>query len=324
MKRIAVALLAALVVGGVLCPPDCPAPMIWRKGEGWTWERSGLTTGSTPAEQLQIARDQLARQAYGNAVAAYRRLVRRWPTSAAVEEARMGLAESLTALGYSYDAFREYQQLVEKHPNSPHFETALQRQFDIGTRFQAGERQKRWGIRWLPSVDKAREIYEQVVKNGPYSAVGPQAQLAIGDTYVKQKEYLSAVRAYERVLERYPKHSLAELAQFNIGETYRAETQRSEYDQNAANQAIAAYNEFLVRYPDSPRAPEVQGYFEELKLEQVRGLFQIGEFYEKRGQRQAALLYYNDVIAQNPRTPWAITAQARIVALSSPAETAAP
>ena len=202
----------------------------------------------------------------------------------------------------------------------------LQRQFEIGNLFMNGMRDKVWGIKWFPARDKAVDIFEQVVKNGPYSKVGAEAQLHIGLTYERQKEYISAVHAYEKLIERWPNHPLAEAAQFQIGYAYREEAGRSEYDQNAANQAIAAFNDFLVRYPKSSRAPQAEQFQVALKLEQAKGLFRIGQFYEKNRHNQAALIYYNDVIEQNPKCEWATAAKAKIALLSprAPAPAAAP
>ncbi len=317
MKRILLALMAVAVVWGIFTPPDCPAPLVWRKGEGWTWERGGVAVGNNPKEQLEIARALSQQKDHGSAVTAYRRLIRRWPTSYAVEDARLGLAESLSALDYHFKAFKEYQQLIEKHPNSPHFETALQRQFEIANLFLAGQRDKAWGVKWFPARDKAIDIFEQVVKNGPYSKVGPDAQFRIGVAQEMLKDYVAAVRAYEKVTERYPNLPLAEKAQFQIGYAYRQEAGRFEYDQNAANQAVAAFTDFLVRYPDSERAPQAEEYRAALKGEQAQGLFRVGQFYEKRREYKAAIIYYNEVIEQNPKSNWATEAQTKVLALNA-------
>ena len=186
-----------------MLPTNCPAPLIWRKGEGWSYERGGITSATNPNDQLALAKQLQEKKQYDNALGAYRRVVRRWPTSFAAQDARMGTAECLSALGYYYKAFKEYQALIEKHPNSPHFETALQRQFEIGNLFLAGEKHKVWHFRIFSGLDKAVEVYEQVVKNGPFSKVGPDAQFRIGLVFAKQQDYISAVHAYEKFLERY-------------------------------------------------------------------------------------------------------------------------
>ncbi len=315
-KRTAL-LLGLIVTFCVILPTDCPAPLVWRKGEGWAYERHGITTAKNPKEQLELAQALQKKKQYGDAITAYRRLIRRWPTAFAVEEGRLGLAESLSAVGYHYKAYIEYQNLITKHPNSPHFETALQRQFEIGNRFLAGERHKVLGLKIFPSLEKAIDIFEQVVKNAPYGKYGPQAQFQLGQAYEKQKEYVTAVHAYEKILERNPDDPMAEKAQFQIGLAYRKEAARAEYDQNAANQAITAFTDYTTRYPRTENVAKAEQYRVALKTEQSKGLFRVAQFYEKNKNYKAALIYYNEVIAQNPKSDWAANAQKKILQLKN-------
>ncbi len=314
-RLLLVACVAAMF--GVVLVPDCPAPLIWRKGEGWTYEKGGVTTGKNPKEQLDLARQLQEQKLYDDAATAYRRLLRRWPTSYVAADARIGMAECLSALGYHYKAFLEYQQLIEKHPDTARFDDVLQREFEIGNLFLAGEKHRVWKFKIFSGLDKAVEVFEKVVKNGPYSKVAPEAQFRLGLAQEKQKDYLAAVHTYEKLLERYPNLPLAEAAQYQIGYAYSQEAVRAEYDQDAANQAIDALEDFLVRYPQSDKVALAEQHLTALKLEQARGLFRIGEFYEKKKEYKAALIYYNEVIEQNPKSDWGSAAKDKVARLTS-------
>jgi outer membrane protein assembly factor BamD (BamD/ComL family) len=58
-----------------------------------------------------------------------------------------------------------------------------------------------------------------------------------------------------------------------------------------------------------------------LKAEQVRGNFEIAQFYEKSKtlsaaqRRNGAVVYYNEVLQLNPNSPYAAAARQRIEAL---------
>ena len=100
-------LLWWLVVAVVFCavlPMECPAPLIWRKGEGWTYERGGVAPANNPKDQLELGKQLQEKKDYDHALSAYRRLVKKWPTSYAAEEAQLRIAECLSALGYHYKA----------------------------------------------------------------------------------------------------------------------------------------------------------------------------------------------------------------------------
>jgi outer membrane protein assembly factor BamD len=313
-----IALLLCLLIAFVLAlPPRCPAPLIWTPGEGWSYEgANGPTAANNPPDQLALAKSFQAKGKYSAAIGAYRRVIARWPTSSAAQEARLGLAESLSAISYYYKAYKVYQDLIEKNPGSPYFDKALQSEYEIANLFLGGVRHKIFHMKIFPALDKAIEIYEKIVKNGPYSKVGAPSQFRIGLVYLKEKEYISAVHAFEKVLERYPNDPIAEDAQFQIGWSYKQEAGRAEYDQDTANQAINAFNDFLIRYPNSPKAATAQELLVALKQEQSRGLYQIGAFYEKGNNYKAALIYYNEVIEQNPKSDWANAAQKKVAMLS--------
>ena len=55
-------------------------------------------------------------------------------------------------------AFKEFQNCLEKYPDTERFNETLKYQYDIACLFLAGERQKVWKIPTLPSMDKAVEI----------------------------------------------------------------------------------------------------------------------------------------------------------------------
>ena len=170
-----VATLLGVLAFAFLMPVRCPAPLIWTKGEGWSCVHEGVPVGSTPVDQLKIGQNFEAKKQYRSAIPAYRRVIAHWPLSNSTPDARMGLAECYGAIGYHYKAFKTYKELIKKNPNTPHFDEVLQREFEIGNLFLAGERQKAWGIRWFPSTDRAVEVYEAVVKDGPYSPVAIDA-----------------------------------------------------------------------------------------------------------------------------------------------------
>ena len=71
----------------------------------------------------------------------------------------------------------------------------------------------------------------------------------------------------------------------------------------------------MTLYPNDPRVPEAQKTIAELKTEQARGNFKIAKFYEKGKKWNGALVYYNEVVLQDPNSTFAAQARQRIDAL---------
>jgi outer membrane protein assembly factor BamD (BamD/ComL family) len=163
------------------------------------------------------------------------------------------------------------------------------------------------------------------VANGPYSEVAPHAQLNIGAAREKEKTYDQAVKAYDTAADRYNDQPLiAADAMYRAGIAWQKQADTAEYDQNCAAQAIAAFTDFLVVFPDDKRAAAAQSAITKLKAEQVRGSFEIAKFYEKGHKWAGAIIYYNEVLQLDASSPLAAQARQRIEVLKPRLQAAAP
>ncbi|HRT08404.1 MAG TPA: outer membrane protein assembly factor BamD [Candidatus Paceibacterota bacterium] len=305
-----VALLVAL-------PFSSPAPLIYRPGEGWTYEpvgSEGKWRRTTAKEQLDVAQAAFDQKDYGLALRAARRAVKEWPISDYAPQAQYLVARCYEAKGRAEKAFKEYQKLLEKHPKTANFSEVVQRQVAIADQFLAGKRFRLWGvIPTFPSMEKTAEMYEQIVKTGPYSEVAPQAQLKVGAAREKQRKYPLAAKAYELAADRYhDRPQVAAEALYRQGLAYQKQAKTAEYDQNAAAQAIASFTDFMTLYPQDSRVPEAEKIVAALKTEQARGSFQTAQFYEKYKKWNSALIYYGDVVWKDPNSEYAARARTRI------------
>ncbi len=193
----------------------------------------------------------------------------------------------------------------------------MQRQFLIANKFLAGKWFKLWGvIPFFPSMEKTADMYDKIVKNGPFSDIAPQAQMNIGAAREKQKNYPMAAKAYETAADRYHDRPLvAADALYRQGLAYQKQAQTAEYDQNTAGQAIATFTDFMTLYPSEKRLQDAQNIIGSLRKEQARGNFQIARFYEKRKRWKAAETYYNEVVnltLDDPKSAYATQARERI------------
>ena len=162
-------------------------------------------------------------------------------------------------------------------------------------------------------MDETAKLYGKIVSSGPYSEVAPHAQLRIGAAREKQRNYADAVKAYETAADRYhDQPAIAADAMYRAGVAWEKQADTAEYDQSAAAQAIAAYTDFMTFYPDDKRVADAQKAITKLKAEQVRGNFQIAQFYEKGHKWAGAVVYYNAVLQLDANSPLAAQARQRI------------
>ncbi|MCS7090901.1 MAG: outer membrane protein assembly factor BamD [Verrucomicrobiota bacterium] len=310
----------AVLLTGLIWPGSAPAPLIYTPGEGWTYEpvgSEGRWRRARAKDQLDVAQEAFERGEYGLALKAARRVVRQWPLSDYAPEAQFLIARCFEARKQDERAFREYQKFIEKYPMSDQFNEALRRQYEIALRFLGGQWFKLWGyIPFFPSMSKTAEMLEKVVANGPYSDIGPAAQMSLGTAYEKARDYDLAVKAYETAADRYSdRPQVAADALYRAGLAWLKQARTAEYDQSAAGKAIAVFTDFMALYPNDPRAVEARDHIAALRAEQARGHYEIARFYEKRRQWAGALIYYNEVLLLDPTSRYAEEARERIEAL---------
>lgn len=298
-------------------PLSSPAPLIYRPGEGWSYEPvggEGKWQRTRAKEQMDVAQAAFDKKDYGLALKAARRVVKVWPLSDYAPQAQYMVGRCYEAKGNDEKAFREYQKVLEKQPKFTSYDDVLQRQYEIADKYLAGKWFKLWGYVPIgPSMEKTAEMYDKVVKNGPFSEVGPQAQMKIGAAREKQKNYSMAAKAYETAADRYhDRPKVASDALYREGISYQKQAQTAEYDQSTAGHAIATFTDFMTLYPNDTRVPEAQKLISALKTEQARGNFQIAKFYEKYKRWGGAVVYYNEVVMQDPNSPYAAQARQRI------------
>jgi outer membrane assembly lipoprotein YfiO len=309
-------LLIALFV--LAFPFRSPAPFVYRPGEGWTYEPvgEGKWTRTRAKDQLDVAQAAFDKKDYGLALKAARRVVRVWPLSDYAPQAQYLAGRCLEAEGKDEKAFDEYQKVLEKHPKLSNYHEIVQRQYDIANKYYSGKWFRLWGYIPYPSRDRTADMYAKIVKTGPYSEVAPQAQLKIGSVREKQKNYPSAVKAYETASDRYhDRPEIASDATYRAALAWNKQAQTAEYDQTTAGQSIATFTDFMALYPTDPRVPDAQKKISSLKTEQARGNFQTAKFYEKYHKWKGAMVYYNEVLVQDPNSPYAAEAQKRIAVL---------
>jgi outer membrane assembly lipoprotein YfiO len=307
----------------LLFPFRSPAPLIYRPGEGWSYESPSGKAADwrklRAKDQLDVAQAAFDKKDYKLAMKAALRVVTVWPLSDHAPDAQYLVGRCYEQRRQDQKAFKAYDQLLGKFPKMKNADEIQKRQFEIANRFLAGEWIKLFGyIPFFPSMDKAAEMFGDIVKFGPYGPYGPASQMDIGAAREKQKDYQLAVQAYETAADRYSAQpEVAATALYKAALAWSKQAHKADYDQSAAGQAILSFNDFMALYPKDPRGPEAQKIIATLKLEQAKGNFSIAQFYEKGKHWDGALRYYNEVRRSAPDTPLAEEARKRIAAFQA-------
>ena len=310
-KTFVIALLAAQLVA----PLPAPAAVTYRAGEGWSAEPP---EGEAAARAKSAADQMLKSEEYERAgdtkkaLDSYRYLLKKWPRTQVAPRAQLKIATLSEKTGDLNRAFDAYGQYISKYQHGDDFDLAVESQFRIARLFLDGRKQKMLGV--LPitvAPSRAQEMFEQIVKNAPFSKIAPQAQFNIGRALEKQGKTPEAIAAYQAVLIKYPGDPVAADAQYQIGYIHFQDS-RSSADRSSANKAREAFDDFATKYPESEKIAQAKDNLKLLSGRESRGNLDIAKFYDKQKNYRAACIYYSDVLKLQPGTPDAETAQKRI------------
>jgi len=312
MKARALALSLCLGSGLFFCQATM-ASVIYKPGDQVKYTPPGEEEMNGNAEELfHIA--QVAEQEHDTkrAIKAYKTLVRRHPHDALAPGALYRVAELTEQSNDLITAATLFRTLVEHYPNSPHFDEAIEAQFRIGEAYLGGKKLKVLGIPFATSMDKAVEVFAAVIRTAPYGRYTARAQFNIGLAREKQHLNDAAMAAYQAVVDKFPNDPLAADAQYQIGYIWLVSSKAGTRDLAATKNARTAFQDFLFRYPNSEKAAQARSNLELLDHKQTSNAYDVAKFYDKQKRYRAAVIYYNEVIREQPGSPESESAQKRI------------
>ncbi|MEA3187119.1 MAG: outer membrane protein assembly factor BamD [Chthoniobacter sp.] len=309
---------ALLLTACVASAPRAGAVVVYRADEGWSTQSSSEEDAveKTASAQLHKAEEAEAAGDNKHALGAYRGLLRKFPTSGVASKSQLKIGELAEKLGdydHAYDAYHAY---ITKYPKGEDFDKAVEAEFNIGRRFLEGERKRVFGVKTFASMARAQQIFESIVRDAPFSKYAALAQFYVGQSLEKQEKTLEAIAAYQVVLAKYPGDPVAADAQYQIGYVYFSQA-RSAYDKAAANKARESFEDFIAHYPSSEKAPQAKENLKSLETRDTSGAINIARFYDKQKNYRAAVIYYQDVIKQQPGSADADAAKKRVDELKS-------
>jgi outer membrane protein assembly factor BamD len=296
-----------------LLPEAGTASIIFRPGKKAEYVPPGEEPMSGNAAELyQIGQTAEKDGNTKRAINAYKTIVKRHPKDALASTALYRAAQLQEQIHLYTPAADSYLQLVERYPSSAHFDDAIEGQFRVGEAYLSGKKLKVLGIPVASALDRAVTIFANVVRTAPYGKYTARAQFNIGMAREKQGANDAAIQAYQAVVDKFPNEPIAVDAQYQIGYIWFTAAQLGTNDAAASNNAKTAFQDFLFHYPKSEKAAQARKNLDILEHKQTNNSFKVAKFYDKQKYYRAAVIYYNEVIRQQPGSQESNEAKKRI------------
>jgi outer membrane protein assembly factor BamD len=315
MTKPTVAPALLLAAACLIWPLSLRAEVVYRSDEGWSVEGDPSSKIEESAvDQFKKAEGYEKSGNHGAALNAYRGLLKRFPRSVLAPKAQYKIGVLLENVDHD-KAFTAYETYLTKYEKGEDFDTVVESMFKIAKLFLDGEKKKLLGIKVAPSMERAQAMFEAIVKRAPFSKLAPMAQFNVGMALEKQNKYPEAIQAYSEVVTKYPNDAVADDAAYQAGYVRLRDYREGSNDRQSAVKAKEAFEDFINRYPQSEKVPQAQENLKTLSGGQTKSSLDTAKYYDKQKQYKAAVIYYNDVIKQEPDSANGTAAKKRIAEL---------
>jgi TolA-binding protein len=190
------------------------------------------------AERAWVRAGDLYFQAerYDDAKRCYQGLLAHFDESSAASVAMLRLAQCEYNAGNDAEALEAFSKTITRYPG-----TGAAREAARGTEL---------ALYRLGQTPGGTEVLAKLVEEYPNSAFAADAQFRVARQKYDEKQFAEAAELFRRVVSQFPGYSAADQAHFLMADSY-AQLAKGE-------EALAAYEQFLIYFPDSPLRASVK------------------------------------------------------------------
>jgi tetratricopeptide (TPR) repeat protein len=315
-KRIPIVLTAMLLLS--VCPVVQAEIRPLEKG----WDSGSLSQPNQDNYQLSLAQIQnlVDTGKCKAALKAFNQLKMDFPEIASPDSNDLDIfieAEMLRCKGQFTKAARTYSRLMDEFPpESRFYEAALERQFRIATAFLAGRKRPILGIFKIKGYAEGVRIMDgisyRLALDDP-DGIGIKAAVAVAKSYQERKKYDEAYYRWAEIHDQHSTNLLGKQALINMAQCRNALYRGHQYDtsdligrplnpESYYNSAKSCYQKFKQQYPEDTDEFDIGQRLNEIDEKLAVKQFEIGRYYQERGNMLSANLYYKMVVNRWPQT----------------------
>jgi len=281
------------------------------------WVNPKYAVKETPAEQLAYATEFFEAKEYDKAIAEFNKLIKHYPRSREAAEAQFHIGMALEQNGQLFQAFKNYQLVIEKYPFSERAGEIVKKEFELGNKMLEGEEYRNKFMNAIAGGDyDVVEVFRTIIKNAPYGEFAAPSQYKIGLYLQERQLYQESRDELEKVINDYPDSEWAKAAQYQVALSDAKRSAEAQYDQVVTKTAVEEFKKFVEANPDTKLSTKAQEHIHQLREKEAENNFVIAEFYEKQKNYKAAKIYYSTVLEEFANTSWASKALQKMRELS--------
>lgn len=290
--------------------------------------------GLGPSQQkAQVALEEgerlYANKQYKAAAKQFKEAAARWPDSVIEQRALYMEANSYFFDDRYSDAREAYVRLMEKHPNSPNMDSAVERLWAIGQYWEEYDRRNpSWPTTpnlvdksrpWFDTLGYAIKAYENIQLYDPTGPRADDAIMATAGIHFRRGRYTDADYYYKLLREEYPRSDFQFEAHLLGLQAKMRRYQGPDYDGTPLEEAQKLAKQLHSQFAGRLTAEE-KDRLTRTRSELVRAIAErdlsMAQHYEKTKHYQSARYYYQQIAQNYPDTPLAGEARTRLAQIA--------
>jgi outer membrane protein assembly factor BamD (BamD/ComL family) len=218
----------------------------------------------------------------------------------------------LLVKGKLVKAVKSYDKFLDGYPLSPFYESALEREFEIATAFLNGQKIPVLGIFRVNGHKEGTKVMERLADRAGDRPIAQRALVAVAKSYEAKGKFFEAYQSWSDVSSRWPTGQVGRDSLLGMARSLYSGYRGPKYDLKTLVSAQAYYQEFKQRYPEYAAQMDVDRILNGIEEQLAYKYYSIGEYYERTGSKQAANIYFQEVIDSWPKTAAAESASKKI------------
>lgn len=221
-------------------------------------------------------------------------------------------AEILFCEGKLIRAAASYDKFLADYPASELYEAALDREYAIATAFLGGYKKTVLKVFKMSTYDEGEKIMEKIADRLGNAPLAKKALKSVAQSDEQRGRFDEAYYRWSEIESRWPTGETGKEALLGMARCKHAAYRGPRYDVSNLVSAKSFYENFRLRYAEDANRYDVNAKLSEIEEQLAYKHFKIGEYYQHRGNKEPANLYYHLVTEAWPGSSSAKMAQERL------------
>lgn len=268
--------------------------------------------------RLDRIEDVISQGRYGDARKSLIVWLKANPASPVRDRALFLMADDLYRADDWIKSFYYCDELLDKYPASPLFESALNLQYQIADGFLNGHRRKLLGLHILGAQEEAIEMLFRIQQRSPGSELAEKCLLRTADYYYATSQFDLAVDAYQQYINSYPRSPLIARVKLRQAFSNLAQFRGLRFDPTPVIDARTQLINLAADYPDLADKENIPALLTRIDATFAKKLYVTADFYKRTHEPKAAAYVYEYLVLNYPNSPEAAKAKVQLKGLPQP------